>query len=161
MKGLSSSRFKVSVKGTHHVIIPEIEAIHFIDAGHTRVEIRAFHGDKTLLFHGKLRKYKDQFIVSFGQRYQKEVGVQKDDIFTLQLFEDTTKYGVEIPEEFAAVLESDPEALEKFEMLTDGKKRSLIYFIIRIKNSQTRIDKALRITDNLKRNCTDVKLLIQ
>jgi len=69
----------------------------------------------------------------------------------LQFFEDTTKYGVEMPEELNAVLLSDYEAFEIFESLTAGKKRGIIYAIARYKNSQTKIDKALLMCENLKK----------
>jgi len=36
-----------------------------------------------------------------------------------------------MPEEFQAVLDSDPEGTSHFSTLTDGKKRSLIYYILR------------------------------
>jgi len=133
----------------------------FIEAGHSRVEVNAeFNGNK-LVFHGKLHARDDRYILSFGKRYQKQLGVAKGDFFQIQLLQNTTKYGVEMSEELSAVFESDPQALEKFELLTDGKKRSLIYHILRIKNSQTRIDKALIISENLKMGVTDVKLLVQ
>ncbi len=59
-----------------------------------------------------------------------------------------------MPEEFQAVLDSDPEAMQIFEGFTQGKQRSLIYYILRFKNSQTRIDKALIITENMKMGIT-------
>lgn len=123
--------------------------------------IKAFFNTSEIFFHGKLRYIKEQFVISFGKRYQKELGVTPQDYFTLQLFEDTTKYGVAMPEELTAVLESDPEALERFEAINDGKKRSLNYFIIRIKNVQTRVDKALIIIENLKLGITDLKEVIK
>lgn len=156
---LNSPKFEVTIQGTHSLVIPDVIATPFYNARHSRVAVTAFYEENSILFHAKLHVYKEQFILSFGKRYQKQLGVQKGDFFTLQLAEDTTKYGVEMPEEFSAVLESDPYALEKFEALTDGKKRSLIYHIIRIKDSQTRIDRALLISENLKMNCTDLKLL--
>lgn len=66
-----------------------------------------------------------------------------------------------MPEEFQAVLDSDLEAYERFEKLIVGKKRSLIYLILRIKNSQTRIGKALIISENIKMGITDQRELIK
>jgi uncharacterized protein YdeI (YjbR/CyaY-like superfamily) len=87
----------------------------------------------------------------FGKRLQKELGVFQNDYFEMQLFEDNSKYGVDVPEELEAVFKSDVEAFEVFETLTAGKKRSIIYAISRYKNIQTRIDKALIMCQNLKR----------
>ncbi|MFD2561455.1 YdeI/OmpD-associated family protein [Aquimarina rubra] len=66
-----------------------------------------------------------------------------------------------MPEELEAVLQSDPEASEIFESFTDGMKRSLIYYVLGFKNSQTRIDKALIITENLRLGIRDKKLLMK
>ncbi len=158
---LISEKFEVTIEGTHSLPIPDVYAQPFADGGHSRVAVKAFFEGKEISFHGKLHNYKNRFVLSFGKRYQKELGVFPSDYFELQLSENTTKYGVEMPEEFDAVLQSDPEAMERFELLTDGKKRSLIYFIIRIKNSQTRIDKALIITENLKMGITDQRELVK
>ena len=158
---LQSPPFEVFITGTHSLLIPDAIGLSFRNAKQQRVAIKASFNASEISFHGKLHYVKEQFIISFGKRYQKELGVTLQDFFTLQLFEDTTKYGVEMPEEFAAVLESDPEAFERFEALSNGKKRSLIYFIIRIKNVQTRVDKALNISENLKRGITDLKEVIK
>ncbi|PKA83876.1 bacteriocin resistance YdeI/OmpD-like protein [Ulvibacter sp. MAR_2010_11] len=161
MNLLTSDRFEVTLVGTHGLIIPEAVADFFVEKGHTRVQLKAFFKDAQISFHGALHKYEGNYMVSFGKRYQKELGVFANDYFELQLIENTTKYGVEMPEELSAVLESDPEASELFDRFTDGKKRSLIYYILRFKNSQTRIDKALLISENIKRGITDQQELVK
>lgn len=158
---LSSERFEVSIEGSHGVVVPDAIAQPFSDAGHSRVALKAYFKDNEISFHGKLHRYNNRFMISFGKRYQKELGVDRIDFFELQIFENTTKYGVEVPEEFQAVLDSDPEALEGFEKLTDGKKRSMIYYVGRFKNSQTRIDKALIISENIKLGVTDPKEMVK
>ncbi|MCZ6594335.1 MAG: YdeI/OmpD-associated family protein [Bacteroidetes bacterium] len=158
---LTSQKFKVSLVGTHGLVIPEIIARSFVDEGHSRIAIKAFFGGSEISFHGKLHQYLGRFLISFGKRYQKELGVSPSDYFELQLIENTSKYGVEMPEEFQAVLDSDLEAFEGFEKLTDGKKRSLIYYILGVKNSQIRIDKALIISENIKMGITDQRELIK
>ena len=70
-------------------------------------------------------------------------------------------YGVEVPEEFEAVLFSDPDAHDIFETLTPGRKRGLIYAIARYRNSQTRIDKTLLLCDRLKRGVRDPRELLK
>ncbi|WP_161991923.1 YdeI/OmpD-associated family protein [Flagellimonas algicola] len=79
----------------------------------------------------------------------------------MQFFEDTSKYGVEMPEELEAVLSTDMDAETIFESFTDGKKRSIIYMISGYKNSQTRIDKSLLLCENLKRGVKDNKALLE
>ncbi|MAZ72477.1 MAG: hypothetical protein CMC70_04955 [Flavobacteriaceae bacterium] len=158
---LRSQLFEVTITGTHSVVIPSEEAALFLKKGHSRVAFNAFYKQESISFHGKLHQRANHVLISFGKRYQKELGVTSSDFFKLQIIEDTTKYGVAIPEEFSTVLETDREAFELFKKLTDGKKRSLIYYIIRIKNIQTRVDRALLICENLKMGHTNPKELVK
>lgn len=158
---LQSAKFEVTIVGTHGLVVPDEHALPFVEGKHDRVAIKAYFEKKEISFHGKLHRYNDRYMLSFGKRYQKELGVSRNDFFELQLYEDTSKYGVEMPEELQAVLETDMEAMAGFENLTDGKKRSIIYYILRVKNPQSRIDKALIIAENLKLGITDGKELIK
>lgn len=158
---LQSNRFEVSLVGTHGLELPEAEVLPFLEKGCSRVLLRAYFKDQEISFHGALHRYNDRYLVSFGRGYQKALGVFPNDYFELQLFEDTSKYGVEMPEELSAVLESDPEAAALFEAFTPGKKRSLIYAILKIKTSQNRIDKALLLSENIKHGITDAKEILK
>ena len=160
-KGLTSIRFPVSLEGTHGVNIPNAVGDPFREAGHKRVRITAYFQDKILHFHGALHYRNGDYIISFGKRYQKELGIFPSDFFELQFFEDQSKYGVDMPEEFQAVLDSDLEGAAIFEQLTAGKKRSLIYYITRFKTAQSRIDKSINILENLKHGIRDPKTLIR
>ena len=164
---LTSKRFEVHLTGampstgSPSVVIPDEVASAFAKAGHKRVAIHAFFEDRTLHFHGTLHYYKERYLISFGKRYQKELGIFPSDYFELQLLEDTTKYGVEVPESLQAVMDSDLEGFDLFEQLTPGKKRSLIYYISRFKTQQTQVDKALMIFENLKLGVTDYLHLVK
>ena len=159
---MESSVFESTITFGHSVVVPEAVARSFAEAGHDRVQVIASFAGRSILFHAALQKDKlGQFRITFGNRLQKELGVFPNDYFELRLKEDTSKYGVDMPEEMEAVLMSDPEALEHFESFTPGKKRSLIYAIKRYKNSQTKIDKCLALTENLKRGISDPKLLLK
>lgn len=63
---------------------------------------------------------------------------------------DDSEWGVEVPEEFAAVLESDPEGDARFRKLTDGAKRTILFAILKVKNSDVRIERSLKVMDRLK-----------
>ncbi len=141
---------RVQLRGSHSVVIPSEIAEYYKQKGQDRIKCLATLRDKELEFHAALRKYQGRYIISFGKRYQKELGLNSEDEFTLTFSEDDSKYGVDMPEEFEAVLASDPEANEIFESFSDGKKRSLIYFVLRVKSSQTRIDKSLMVAENMK-----------
>ncbi len=153
--------FDISLSSMHSVHIPEDIARPFIDKGHNRVKVIVCFKGKTIGYHAALQKIKGNFVVMLNKPNQKKLGVFPNDYFQMQLVEDRSKYGVDVPEELTAVLESDPDAFKLFESLTMGKKRGLIYTVASYKTSQTRIDKSLMMTENLKRGIRDPKALFK
>jgi len=156
-----SEKFETFITASSVVEVPESIAIPFYEKGYKRVQLIAEAKDKRLSVHVALRKVKGSFAVYFGKRNWKSLGLQLGDSIILQLQEDTTKYGVEMPEALQAVLDSDWEAYECFKNLTDGKKRSIIYYIRRYKNTQTQVDKSLLISERLKMGIQDSRLLMK
>ncbi len=148
---MKSPVFEAAISGMHSLVLPSSIVLPFLEKGHKRVKVKATFKNRSISFHGALQKREDRYLLMFGKRYQKSLGVFPNDYFQLQFFEDHSKYGVEMPEEFEAVLSSDPEAGQIFESFTDGKKRGIIYGILSYKVSQTRIDKSLLVCENLKR----------
>lgn len=159
---IQSKVFDVIVSGTHSVVIPNTIAEEFYNAGHKRIKVHATFRDKSIEFYAALNRWKnDTFSIMFSKNKQKELDILPNDYFQLQFFEDTSKYGVDVPEEFEAVLVSDYDAYEIFESLTKGKQRGLIYMIDRFKSSQKRIDKTLVMCENLKRGVRDNKEILK
>ncbi len=159
---LKSDEFEVTLINKYSITLPKHIVKPFADNGHKRVKVIAKHEGKSIEFHAALVKEKSgEYRIYFSNAKQKELTVFMNDYFTLQLIEDQSKYGVELSEEFEAVLLSDYEGYTIFESLTPGKQRSIIYTIQRYKNPQTRVDKALLIMENLKRGITDPKLWLK
>ena len=158
---MESPVFEVSVKGMHSIIVPDEIIVPFIERGHSRVKVKASFESKTIEFFAAVRKYHGKFTMMFSKNKQKELGLLPNDYFQMQFFEDTSKYGVEVPEEFEAVLLSDYEAYQIFESFTKGKQRGIIYMITRFKDSQKKIDKTLVLCENLKRGIRDNKDLLK
>jgi hypothetical protein len=153
---LKSKPFEITITGKHFsLILPETIIQPFLEKGLKRVKVNASFEDKTLSFHGAIQKRNGIYCMMFSKQKQKELGIFPNDYFQLQFFEDDSKYGVEMPEELDAVLKSDNEAFEIFDAFTDGKKRGIIYKILSIKNSQTRIKKSILTCENLKRGIRD------
>lgn len=148
---MQNNSFEVTLNEGHALPIPAEIALSFITEGHKRVRILAKHRGRSISFHGAIHKWNENYLLSFGKRYQKELGVVPTDKIEIAFFVDTSKYGVDMPEELEEVLLTDHAALQIFESFTDGKKRGIIYSIARYKNSQTRIDKSLLLCENLKR----------
>ncbi|NER14127.1 hypothetical protein GWK08_11795 [Leptobacterium flavescens] len=158
---LLSPEFTVFVHGMHAVLIPDKIVDPVLEAGHDRVKVRADFEGKSIEFHAALRKHNDQVRITFSKAKQKELGLFPNDEFRMQFFEDGSRYGVDMPEELEAVLQSDEGAFGIFEGFTAGKQRSIIYMISRYRNSQTRIDKSLLLCENLKRGISDKKDLLK
>jgi len=158
---MESVVFEVTVKGMHSIVIPDEIANPFIEKGHSRVQVKARFGSNTIDFFAAVRKYNGQYTMMFSKNKQKELGLLPNDILQLQFFEDTSKYGVEVPEEFEAVMLSDYDAYQIFESFTKGKQRGIIYMITRFKDSQKKIDKTLVLCENLKRGIRENKDLLK
>jgi hypothetical protein len=150
--GLKSPVFEITVTGaTSSVILPETIVYPFLEKGFKRVFVKANFEDKEIEFHAAIQKRKRLPMMMFSKKNQKALGVFPNDYFQLQFFEDTSEYGVMVPEELEAVLQSDPDTLEIFESFTPSKQRGVIHIIKGCTNSQTRIDKSLLICENLKK----------
>ncbi len=162
---MTSPEFEVFIGGDlnsiHTVTVPKTIVQTFLDAGQKRVKVQASFEGKSISFHAALQKKGEMHVIMFSKNNQKALGIFPNDYFTFQLFKDDTKYGVEVPEEFDAVIMSDYDAFQIFENLTPGKKRGIIYMIARYKNSQTRIDKSLVLCENLKKGVREAKDLLK
>ncbi|MEM9078755.1 MAG: YdeI/OmpD-associated family protein [Bacteroidota bacterium] len=64
------------------------------------------------------------------EKLQKELG----DTVEYKIEKDPDQLGIDMPEVLAVFLEQEPESKKIFDELTDGKKRSLIYSILKIKD---------------------------
>ena len=159
---LKSQPFDVALANKQSVVIPIQHIDKFIKANQKRVKVTATFNQKSITFYAALKKEKSgMYRIYFSKAKQKELDIFMNDYFQLQIFEDTSKYGVEMSEELEAVLLSDYDAFQLFEGLTPGKKRSIIYAISRYKSPQTRVDKALILTQNLKKGIKDPKLWLK
>lgn len=160
---MQSEIFTVTHIDTYLVFIPKEIYKAFADDKQSRVKVTASHQQKSIEFYAAVKRDKasGHFKMMFSKAKQKELDLNLGDDFEMQLFKDTSKYGVDMPEELDAVLLSDYEAYQIFESLTKGKQRSIIYYILRLKNSQKRIDQSLLLCKNLKRGNTQNKELFK
>lgn len=68
---------------------------------------------------------------------QKELG----DTVEYKIEKDPDQLGVDMPKVLTVFLEQEPESKQIFDHLTDGKKRSLIYGILKIKDIDSQVQK--------------------
>jgi uncharacterized protein YdeI (YjbR/CyaY-like superfamily) len=81
----------------------------------------------------------------------KELGVKNKDIVEVELKKDSSKYGMEVPEELKELLLQDSEGNRRFNLLPPGKQRYIIYYVAGVKSTQLRINRAIRLIENLKK----------
>lgn len=89
--------------------------------------------------------------ISVKGKILKDLKVHEEDVVQVTLTEDTSEYGMEVPEEFTEVLRQDPEAEERFLALPMGKRRYIIYYIQQVKSSVKRIERSWFLMNNLKK----------
>ena len=89
--------------------------------------------------------------ITFSKDRMKQIDVGLGDTVTVQLIKNRSEYGFDVPEEFEEVLKQDLIANERFNALTKGTRRAVIYLVIQVKSSDKRIEKSLFLLENLKR----------
>jgi len=131
----------------HHITVPS-EIVKKVGGIGTRLMCsvnghKAFHGGMVALGGGTA-------YITVNKKRMKEFGVEKGDEVEVTLTEDTSKYGMEMPEELEALLDQDKEGARRFEMLTPGRQRYIIHYVGQVKSSQKKIDRAIKLINNLK-----------
>lgn len=91
-----------------------------------------------------------QAYISLNRKIMKQLGVTTGDEVSVTLVIDSSKYGMKMPEELKSLLDQDREGKRRFHLLVAGKQRYIIYYVSQVKTSQLRIDRAIRLIENLK-----------
>lgn len=101
--------------------------------------------------HRALKRNKNgETFISLGKSTLKDAKVEPGTELPLILEVDQTEFGFELPEEFAEVMNQDPEGEKAFMQLKHGMKRNFLHYIVSAKTVDTRINRSLRIMENLK-----------
>ena len=74
---------------------------------------------------------------------------------------DNTDYQFAIPQELEEVLNTDDEANQIFNSLTEGNQRGLMYLVSQVKSVDKRIERALKISERLKNGITSPRLILK
>ncbi len=126
------------------------------------LEIKETMGNRIIItingmsFHRAVANSKEVgHYIMLGKNSLKKLGAWEGVEVEVEIKKDTSEYGAEMPEELDVVIGTDEEALLIFESLTPGKKRSIIHLVGSAKRSETRINRALKIVENLKMGVRD------
>ncbi|TRX51997.1 DUF1905 domain-containing protein [Fulvivirga sp. M361] len=83
------------------------------------------------------------FFIIVASKYVKILDKKVGDKVSFEITEDPNPLGVEMPEALRVLLDQDEDARKTFDAMTDGKKRSLIYSIIKVKDIDKLVAKSL------------------
>ncbi len=88
--------------------------------------------------------------ISINSKRMKELSVEQGDTVDVILTEDTSEFGVDVPEELTELFKQDPEGKGRFDLLKPGMQRYILNYVNTVKSPQLRVDKAFMLIQNLK-----------
>ncbi|MBK6264176.1 YdeI/OmpD-associated family protein [Marivirga sp. S37H4] len=142
----------------YHFSVPEDLARKLIIADNKRV-VCTLNGEAK--WPAAIMKSEAYWFILVNKKIVNQLRIQEGSELKVQLEKDHSTYGFEMPEELEVLFDQDEEAYHYFKQLTLGKQRSLIYIVIKVKNPDSRLKKALAIAHHLKeiKGQLDFKLL--
>lgn len=134
----------------YHISVPEVVAKSFLDEGQKRVVCRL--NDQVEFQCALMPRGDGSWFINLNKKIRDTLGLKLGESVQVSLSKDESTYGLPMPEEFEAVLQSDEEGNQLFHALTPGKQRTMLYFVGNHKKSDTRIARALLVVEHLKAN---------
>ena len=131
----------------HHFIVPQDITEQFIVGSNRRVIIKINGSEEIRSALMPINKVESFLLVNKGVRTKLNLSEGKE--ATIEIRKDNSQYGMEMPEELSILLDQETESKDLFENLTPGKQRSLIYLVTKVKNTNSRLNKALAIVHHL------------
>ena len=131
----------------YHVKVPEVIVLALKEKGVKRFLCSIDKGDP---FHASLMPAGNGiYFIKLNQELRKRHRLSLGRKMLVSFTEDESKYGMPMPEEFEEILRQDDLSQKRFEKLSPGKQRSLLYLVNKVKNPQKRLEKSLIILEHL------------
>ncbi|MCM0606456.1 MAG: YdeI/OmpD-associated family protein [Xanthomonadaceae bacterium] len=89
--------------------------------------------------------------IMLSKARMKEIGVQRGSSVKVELVLDKSKYGLPMAEELEELLKQDDKGRERFDKLTPGKQRTILYYVGSVKDTDARLERAILLITNLKK----------
>ena len=86
----------------------------------------------------------DTMRIYVSKKHLKKLKKDARDLVQVEIFPHPHPLGVDFPEILEVLLEQEPGMKARFEKMTDGRKRSLIFHMMRVKNEDLQIDRAMK-----------------
>ncbi len=132
-----------------HIVVPEEVVSAFDFEGKARRVICTVN-DRITFHCAFMPAGNGQYFINLNKEIRTKLKLNEGDEVEAMVIKDETRYGMPMAEEFEVAMEQDPEAKRWFEELTDGKKRTLLHLVNKVKSSEKRIEKSLVIMEHLK-----------
>jgi len=133
-----------------HFIVPDIIARVFVSNDARRV-VCVLH-DVIEYQCALLPKGDGSFLITVNKKTRDALRLKPGSPLRVSLRRDDSEYGLPMPEELAEVLAQEEEGNRLFHALTPGKQRTLLYIVGNVKNTDTRLRRAIAIVEHLKQN---------
>lgn len=142
----------------YHIPVPEEIATTYIEGENRRVYC-TLNGQHRI--QCALMKSQSYWYVLVNKEIRNKLSIEEGDTIKVLLEKDHTEFGHDMPEELQVMLDQDEEGNHYFRKLTPGKQRSLVYLVVKVKNSDSRLRKSLAILYHLKevKGALDFKML--
>lgn len=134
--------------GTHYLEVPQ-EIIQKL-GGKINLRVICTINDSISFQTGLMALGLGSAYITVNNKRLKQLRVKLGDNVLVSLREDTSEYGMEMPEELNELLAQDSEGKDRFKKLPLSKQRYIINYVSQVKSSQLRIDRALLLIGNLK-----------
>jgi hypothetical protein len=135
---------------SYAIAVPAAFANQFIEGEDRRVICTLFESYKFPC--GLMPDGHGDFFININKEIRTKFKLEPGTEVSFTLEKDKSKYGMPMPEELGTILEMDSEVDKYFHALTPGNQRNLIYIVAKPKNSDTRLRKAIVITEFLLNN---------
>ena len=87
--------------------------------------------------------------IFFSQEKLRTSGLKVGQSVKIQVKLDTSRYGMKLPAELAEALKQDAEARRRFNALSPGKQRNIIFHVSSTKDEEKRIGRAVQVLRDL------------
>ncbi len=91
------------------------------------------------------------YFIIVATKYLKKLKKDLGEVVRFKIYEDPNPLGVAIPEALQALIDQDEVVKNQFELYSDGKKRSLIYTIHKIKSIDLQVQKVYKFVEEHKK----------
>ncbi len=99
--------------------------------------------------HAALMPSRGQYFILVNKQLRSKLGLVPGQTVPITLEKDASEFGMPVPDELVEVFAQDESAYSHFMALTPGKQRALLHLVGKIKNTDSRIRKALAICHHL------------